>query len=98
MLKTPRIRDERYRRHVAGEDRPCESCGAMGTQAAHLRRGSNSGMGLKPGDGEIVALCPTCHDYLDGRQGTLKDAARVMSAILRNFARGRYQRWTTNQP
>ena len=60
-FKTPLFRSERFRRLVT--TLPCQQCGTEGTQAAH--RNENKGMGIKTSDALCVALCPTCHSYLD---------------------------------
>jgi len=41
---------------------PCLACGRRGPcEAAHIRAGSNAGMGKKPRDSLAVPLCATCH-------------------------------------
>lgn len=58
--KQNRIRDEKYRRHLA--EQPCRRCGQTPCQAAHL---GHSGIGFKPGDDHCVSLCPECHREMD---------------------------------
>lgn len=58
--KERRIRDEKYRRYVASLS--CRVCGKSPCQAAHL---GHSNMGLKPGDDQIVPLCPEHHYSMD---------------------------------
>ena len=41
---------------------PCVACGkAAPSEAAHVRTGTDSGAGIKPGDRYAVPLCSTCH-------------------------------------
>jgi hypothetical protein len=40
----------------------CVACGkAAPSEAAHVRIGTDSGVGMKPGDRYAVPLCTTCH-------------------------------------
>ena len=41
---------------------PCVACGkAAPSEAAHVRAGTDSGVGIKPGDRYAVPLCSACH-------------------------------------
>jgi hypothetical protein len=41
---------------------PCVACGkAAPSEAAHVRTGSDGGVGVKPGDCNAIPLCTTCH-------------------------------------
>jgi hypothetical protein len=41
---------------------PCVACGkAAPSEAAHVRTGTDSGVGIKPGDRYTVPLCSGCH-------------------------------------
>jgi hypothetical protein len=41
---------------------PCVACGkAAPSEAAHVRTGTDSGIGIKPGDRYAVPLCSACH-------------------------------------
>src|SRR5215469_15180227 len=41
---------------------PCVACGkAAPSDAAHVRTGTGSGAGMKPGDRYAVPLCSVCH-------------------------------------
>jgi hypothetical protein len=41
---------------------PCVACGkAAPSEAAHVRRGANGGVGVKPADRYAVPLCNACH-------------------------------------
>src|SRR5438552_13937406 len=41
---------------------PCVACGkAAPSEAAHVRTGTDSGVGMKPGDRYAVPLCACCH-------------------------------------
>jgi hypothetical protein len=41
---------------------PCVACGkAAPSEAAHVRTGTDGGMGTKPGDRYSIPLCTACH-------------------------------------
>jgi hypothetical protein len=41
---------------------PCVACGkAAPSEAAHVRTGTDGGVGMKPGDRYAVPLCNACH-------------------------------------
>jgi hypothetical protein len=41
---------------------PCVACGkAAPSEAAHVRTGTDGGVGVKPGDRYAVPLCTACH-------------------------------------
>jgi len=40
---------------------PCCYCLRGGSQAAHIRKGTDGGMGIKPSDRFTVPLCFSCH-------------------------------------
>jgi len=41
---------------------PCVACGkAAPSEAAHVRTGSDGGVGVKPGDCYAIPLCTACH-------------------------------------
>ena len=41
---------------------PCVACGkAAPSDAAHVRTGTDGGVGIKPGDRYAVTLCAACH-------------------------------------
>ena len=41
---------------------PCVACGkAAPSEAAHVRTGTDGGVGMKPGDRYAVPLCTACH-------------------------------------
>src|SRR6516162_12056 len=41
---------------------PCVACGkAAPSEAAHVRTGTDGGVGMKPGDRYAVPLCDACH-------------------------------------
>src|ERR1700740_947095 len=45
-----------------GRHLPCAACGkAAPSEAAHVRTGTESGVGVKPGDRYAVPLCSACH-------------------------------------
>lgn len=41
---------------------PCCVCPNIYSEAAHIRKGTDGGMGLKPSDCWTVPLCRTCHN------------------------------------
>ena len=58
--KTVKIRDRAYLDSFKG--RPCMICGATDTTvAAHIRKGGDGGMGLKPSDNLVMPLCYAHH-------------------------------------
>ena len=41
---------------------PCVACGrAAPSEAAHVRTGTDGGVGMKPGDRYAISLCNACH-------------------------------------
>ena len=40
---------------------PCVACGKAASEAAHVRTGTDGGVGVKPGDHYAVPLCSACH-------------------------------------
>jgi len=41
---------------------PCVACGKPGPGVAHhIRKGNDCGMGIKPSDFRVLALCDHCH-------------------------------------
>lgn len=62
ILKTHRIRSPKHLAWVRTlECAGCFVAGAGPIQAAHLRKGTDGGMGLKPSDCYVVPLCEYCH-------------------------------------
>jgi hypothetical protein len=59
MLKDRIKPSEKHRRFIAGLN--CCVCGRSDVQCAHIRKGTNGGMGLKPTDNYTVPLCCGCH-------------------------------------
>src|SRR5215469_16201459 len=63
---TPRKSKPNLRRRVQHlafvRQLPCVACGkAAPSEAAHLRTGTDGGVGRKPGDRHAVPLCTACH-------------------------------------
>jgi len=92
-----RFRDKKHLHKIAGRDKPCMACGAMGTQAAHISRGHRGGMGLKASDALTVPLCRECHDLLDGRytlpgQSTHAGKSLVLADIAVRLLMEKYER------
>jgi hypothetical protein len=88
VLKQPIIRDKKHLKFLS--KLPCVVCGKEGrTQAAHIRSGSQAGMGRKPSDSRAIPLCVECHTdqhkhnekaWWDKRGGL--DNAVTLAAIL----------------
>jgi hypothetical protein len=65
---------------------PCHQCdggewlpdlGEWRSNAAHARRGWNSGVGCKPDDRYLVPLCFTCHSLTQHQHGEQFDMIEV---------------------
>ena len=64
MARSKRKPDFRRRvQHLAFvRQLPCVACGkAAPSEPAHVRTGTDGGIGIKPGDRYAVPLCTTCH-------------------------------------
>lgn len=61
MQKAPRLRSRQHLDWV--RDLPCAACGQswQPCDPAHVRRGTQGGTGLKPGDNHVVPLCSAHH-------------------------------------
>jgi hypothetical protein len=59
----PKPKERRRVRHLAFvRQLPCVACGkAAPSEAAHVRTGTDSGVGIKPSDRYAVPLCSACH-------------------------------------
>jgi len=59
----PKPNSHRRLQHLAFvRQLPCIACGkAAPSEAAHVRTGADTGMGMKPGDRYAVPLCTACH-------------------------------------
>jgi len=59
----PKPNAYRHAQHLAFlRQLPCVACGkAAPSEAAHVRTGTDGGVGMKPGDRYAVPLCTTCH-------------------------------------
>jgi len=58
MQKQKTIRSAKHRAFI--RTLPCVVCGGP-SEAAHIRRGTDGGMGMKPSDSYTVPLCPHHH-------------------------------------
>lgn len=59
-FKPRRIRDKAHLRFI--RKLCCANCGiSKPVEAAHIRYGSNSGIGIKPSDDRTIPLCTVCH-------------------------------------
>ena len=97
LLKTPRIKDLAYRKSFRGQ--PCEAsrngidlCGLRSVETvvgAHIRVGEYSGMGQKPSDDLILALCHDCHRDESDNPG----AEWYLENIVKPMARRRHRSW-----
>jgi hypothetical protein len=92
-----RIRDEAYRRAMAGPDKPCIACGRIGTQFAHFPVNGHGGMGLKAGDDQGAGLYVECHDELDGRSGAVDRNQWLVENVLRPMLKNKYLRWLARE-
>lgn len=62
----------RDRKHLAFiRTLPCVTCGNRPSQAAHIRKNGDGGVGVKPSDNRAVPLCPSCH-YIQHQIGELR--------------------------
>lgn len=89
-----RIKDDKYRQSFKSAG--CFSCGLIGdsTVGAHIRHGLAGGMGLKPCDSLILALCSDCHteQHEDGECQFWADRGYTMGRI-KKIAKQRYWGW-----
>ena len=54
------LRDKKYLDNI--RTLPCCVCGnPPRSEAAHVRKGSNAGIGQKPHDNRVLPLCTKCH-------------------------------------
>ena len=58
-FKIPRIRNRRHLEFI--RKLPCIRCFSQPSEACHIRTAANSGVGLKPGDNEVISGCNSCH-------------------------------------
>lgn len=61
MLKQKNIRDSKHLAYI--RTLPCMRCSKKPSEAAHVRNGTDGGMGLKPSDCFVVPLCHSCHAF-----------------------------------
>src|SRR5215467_3249149 len=61
--RPPKLDLRRRHQHLAFvRELPCVACGkAPPSEAAHVRTGTDGGVGVKPGDRYAVPLCAACH-------------------------------------
>ena len=89
-LKIPRIRDEAYLAYI--RTLPCEACGLPdGSDAAHIRVGHEGGMGLRPPDNLVLALCRKCHAVQE-----TGGYEWLVETILKPQLRRRHKNWKAN--
>lgn len=81
------IKDPKYRKSFSGA--VCWGCGASDRTVigAHIRSGSNAGMGRKPSDDLILPLCSGCHADQEANPGP----EWWLENILKPIARRRYE-------
>ena len=58
-FKKPKIRSIPHLEFI--RSLPCLKCGVYPSDAAHIRRGTDGGTGIKPSDEWTVPLCRECH-------------------------------------
>ena len=61
--RKPKLDSHRRGQHLSFiRQLPCVACGrAAPSEPAHVRTGSDGGVGMKPGDRYAVPLCTACH-------------------------------------
>ena len=86
--RQPRERNRAYLDSFAG--RACEACGLQDDTVvgAHVRFGVEGGMGYKPPDYLVVALCVKCHRDREANPG-----ADWWMRVLKRMLKLRYQEW-----
>lgn len=57
-----RVRSPKHLRWVRGFACSVPGCAGQPTEAAHVRVGTDGGMGMKPGDQWVISLCSACHN------------------------------------
>lgn len=68
----------------------CCVCGSIPCDAAHIRKGTGGGMGMKPGDDCVIPLCRSCHmgQHRTGEvsfwDGALEAAQELASMLYKN--------------
>ena len=82
-------RSPAHRKWVRGH--ACSACGSMtAIECAHVREGTDGGMGLKPSDWWTISLCKECHmlQHQIG-EGSLvaRHAMQPMKTLAREFIR-----------
>lgn len=88
MFKERRVRDPKHLKFIRGL--ACCNCGIYGPcEAAHIRIGSKSGIGLKPSDTDVISLCARCHhlQHTKGERTFHGDIEKVrgLARALYNF-------------
>lgn len=81
-------RSPAHRKWVRGH--ACCGCGsATAIECAHVRVGTDGGMGIKPGDKWTISLCKDCHSrqHQIGEQAFEKEAGINMKALAEAFFR-----------
>ncbi len=58
-FKTPKFRSKKHLEFI--RSLPCIRCGCSPSQAAHIRKGTDGGISLKPSDNFTVPLCHKHH-------------------------------------
>jgi len=88
------LRDRKYLDSF--KDRVCEVCGYPESVACHIRLNHLGGMGTKPPDWAVIALCSRCHDEFDGRTEHDGGAMWLIEKWILPFCRARYDTWKYN--
>jgi len=84
--QTGRFISPRHRNHVRGH--ACVVCDASAPIVfAHVRNGSDAGMGRKPSDYYGVALCQPCHDTQHTKGEDTFWQGRNVEALMAEFVR-----------
>lgn len=90
--RQPPLRDPAYRKSFRGA--ACWNCGEADETVvgAHIRWGHEAGVGLKPSDDLIVALCFKCHAEQEANPGP-----EYWANMIKNMARRTYRLWRLEQ-
>jgi hypothetical protein len=99
--REPRMKSPRYLRELPKEGRAeCEACGKRDgtTVAAHVRWGTASGMGAKPHDWAVCALCAGCHAEQEANPGPEFWHKVFLRMLQRRFLRWERVRNLENTP
>lgn len=83
-----RVRSPGHMKWVRGHACSVPGCDAMPIEAAHVRTGTEGGMGIKPGDDWVISLCSYHHrrQHVIGERAFELAHGIDMKALAREFA------------